>query len=123
MAIRCPQCKKEYDITLFEFDKNIICDCGYEIKLQHKVIIDELEKFSKDYFIQLEEDNIKEVQRASEEIVNLILYNDIQKIDVEIEKEKFKELIKKLFPENLYIYSLIYEPRFKRLWKQFRDTD
>jgi len=59
MAIRCPQCKKEYDITLFEFDKNIICDCGYEIKLQHKAIINEVEKFSKDYFMQLKEDNIK----------------------------------------------------------------
>jgi len=44
----------------------------------------------------------------------------LPKIDIEIEKGKFKELIKEQFPEKAYLYDLIYEPRFKRLQEQFR---
>jgi DNA-nicking Smr family endonuclease len=28
MAIVCPECKRQYDITLFQFGKGIKCDCG-----------------------------------------------------------------------------------------------
>ena len=28
MAIKCPQCGAEYDVTLFAFDHKIRCDCG-----------------------------------------------------------------------------------------------
>lgn len=28
MAIKCPQCGAEYDVTLFTFGRSIGCDCG-----------------------------------------------------------------------------------------------
>jgi hypothetical protein len=28
MAIRCPECGREYDVTLFEFGRTITCECG-----------------------------------------------------------------------------------------------
>jgi len=31
MAIICPKCKSQYDITLFEFGRTLKCDCGYII--------------------------------------------------------------------------------------------
>lgn len=31
MAIICPKCRSQYDITLFEFGKTLKCDCGYVI--------------------------------------------------------------------------------------------
>lgn len=31
MAIICPKCKSQYDITLFEFGRSLKCDCGYVI--------------------------------------------------------------------------------------------
>jgi hypothetical protein len=31
MAIICPKCKSQYDITLFEFGGTLKCDCGYVI--------------------------------------------------------------------------------------------
>jgi len=31
MAIICPKCKSQYDITLFEFGRTLKCDCGYVI--------------------------------------------------------------------------------------------
>ncbi len=39
MAIRCPKCKREYDVTLFEFGKNITCECGYSLGLKHEELI------------------------------------------------------------------------------------
>jgi len=33
MAITCPKCGAEYDVTLFEFERGIICDCGQWVDL------------------------------------------------------------------------------------------
>ena len=33
MAITCPKCKQQYDVTLFEFGNVVECDCGARIKL------------------------------------------------------------------------------------------
>lgn len=33
MAIQCPQCRAEYDVTLFTFGRMIQCDCGTWIDL------------------------------------------------------------------------------------------
>ena len=33
MAITCPKCKHQYDVTLFEFGNVVECDCGARIKL------------------------------------------------------------------------------------------
>ncbi len=33
MAIRCPECSAEYDVTLFTFDRKLRCDCGTWVDL------------------------------------------------------------------------------------------
>jgi hypothetical protein len=33
MAIRCPNCGAEYDVTLFTFDRRLHCDCGAWVDL------------------------------------------------------------------------------------------
>jgi len=33
MAIQCPQCLRQYDVTLFEYGRTVQCDCGEEIDL------------------------------------------------------------------------------------------
>jgi len=33
VAITCPQCGRQYDVTLFEFGRRIRCDCGEDIAL------------------------------------------------------------------------------------------
>lgn len=33
MAVVCPKCKKQYDITLFQFGRSLNCECGYVINL------------------------------------------------------------------------------------------
>lgn len=111
MAIRCSHCKTEYDVTLFEFKNTIHCVCGNVIGLQHE------ETLSK----ALEEKKITEIKRFSDKISFLIVSTDYPKIDIEIEKQKFRERIIELFPDKAHLYELIYEPRFKRFEEQFRD--
>ena len=31
MAIVCPRCGRQYDVTLFEFGISVTCDCGEEV--------------------------------------------------------------------------------------------
>jgi hypothetical protein len=34
MAIKCPHCGAEYDVTLFSFGRSIRCDCGEWVDLK-----------------------------------------------------------------------------------------
>jgi hypothetical protein len=36
MAITCPQCGADLDVTLFEFGRRVRCDCGAEIEYPGK---------------------------------------------------------------------------------------
>jgi len=31
MAVLCPNCGKQYDVTLFQFGRGVACDCGTEV--------------------------------------------------------------------------------------------
>jgi len=37
MAIKCPQCGAEFDVTLFTFDRKIQCDCGAWVDLRELI--------------------------------------------------------------------------------------
>ncbi|MCK4463636.1 MAG: hypothetical protein KAU58_04930 [Candidatus Omnitrophica bacterium] len=121
MAIRCPNCKREYDVTLFEFGRDIICECGFRIGLRHEEIYSQLDEICRQYNLKLEEEKLSEIKKAQDKIAFFIINTDYEKVDIEIEKEKFKNLIKRLFPGKIHLYELIYEPRFNRLWDQFRE--
>ncbi len=108
MSIRCALCGREYDVTLFEFDNTVNCPCGNVVSLEHKEIV------------ELEEEKIQEIKRLADKIAFLIVSTDYPKIDIEIEKEKFKDKLTKFFPDKSHLYELIYEPRFQRLEEQFR---
>jgi len=41
MAIQCPACGREYDVTLFQFGKLVRCECGRDIELSHRLEIEE----------------------------------------------------------------------------------
>ncbi len=115
MAVRCSYCNREYDVTLFEFDRSIICACGKTINLKHEKIVDEA------LIARVSEDRkVAEIRRMADRISSLIVSTDYPMIDIEIEKQKLQDLISELFPDKTGLYDLIYEPRFKRLNEQFR---
>ena len=37
MAIQCPQCGREYDVTLFQFGRTIHCTCGTRVGLEKRL--------------------------------------------------------------------------------------
>ncbi len=113
MAIRCMYCGREYDVTLFEFEKTMRCICGHTVRLEHREFLNERERI-------IEEEKVLEIKRLADRIAFLIISTDYPEIDILIEKEKFKARIEELFPDRLYLYDLIYEPRFQRLFEQFR---
>ena len=39
MAITCPNCQAQYDVTLFQFGKTIQCDCGQTVRLEEGHVI------------------------------------------------------------------------------------
>lgn len=53
----------------------------------------------------------------------LILSSDLPAIDIEIEKGKVRERCLELYLDPEWLYDMIYESRFDRLWEQFRSED
>jgi hypothetical protein len=123
MKFRCPKCKREYVMKLADFRQGFTCECGYSLAFEDEEIFDHLQSICREYELEIEESKLAEIKNAQDKIIVLILDTDYPKVDIEIEKAKFRELIKKLFPEKAHLYELIYEPRFKRLWEQFREAE
>jgi len=67
-----------------------------------------------------EEAAYRELQRAADRVSFLIVATDYPRIDVEIERRNLRELCRRLFPDKLDLFEIIYEARFRRLWDQFR---
>jgi DNA-directed RNA polymerase subunit RPC12/RpoP len=116
MAVRCSYCGRDYDVTLFEFDRSITCVCGKTVVFKHEQMTDEA------ILARIAEDRkIREIRAMADRIASLIIGSDYPMIDIEIEKQKLKERISELFPDKVDLYDLIYEPRFRRLKDQFRN--
>lgn len=116
MAVRCSYCGRDYDITLFEFDRYITCVCGKTVTFKHEQMTDEA------LLAQRSEDRkVREIKTMADRIASLIIGNDYTMIDIEIEKQTLRERISELFPDKIDLYDLIYEPRFRRLKEQFRE--
>jgi len=66
---------------------------------------------------------MEEVQRMADRVCTLILSSDLPAIDIEIEKGKVRERCLELYPDREWLFEMIYESRFDRLWEQFREVD
>jgi hypothetical protein len=116
MAIRCGYCGRQYDITLFAFDRYITCVCGKTVTLKHAHMTEEALRAQRS-----EDSKVREIQIMADQIASLIVGSDYPMIDIEIQKGKLREKISELFPDKIDLYDLIYEPRFRRLKEQFRE--
>ena len=62
---------------------------------------------------------MRELQRMADGVCVLILSSELPAI--EIEKNKVRERCLELYPDREWLYEMIYESRFDRLWEQFRE--
>jgi hypothetical protein len=116
MAVRCSYCGREYDVTLFEFDRSMPCACGKTVTLKHEQLTEEALRTQRS-----EDRKVREIQTMADRIAFLIVGSDYPMIDIEIEKQKLQDRISELFPDRIDLYDLIYESRFRRLQDQFRE--
>jgi hypothetical protein len=61
-----------------------------------------------------------DLQRMADRVCVLILSSDLPAVDIEIEKSKVRERCLELYPDREWLFDMIYESRFDRLWEQFR---
>ena len=66
---------------------------------------------------------MQEFQRMADRVCFLILSSDLPAIDIEIQKGKIRERCLELYPDREWLYDMIYESRFDRLWEQFREVE
>ncbi len=120
MAVRCPKCGREYDVTLFQFGRKVLCVCGIEIDLAAMETLDEL----KNLVDSIEEQQILDVLQRKADIISMEILNPaFSAVDIQIHIEALREDFKTHFPEKSDLFTMIYESRFSRLWEQFRQTE
>ena len=117
MAVTCPKCGRQYDITLFQFDRTIRCVCGARIDASHVSPFREIERL----LDTLEDrEKARELQLKADAVCRQILDPRIPEVDVRIAEERLREMCRELFPDRLDLFDMIYGSRFRRLWEQFR---
>jgi hypothetical protein len=65
---------------------------------------------------------LRQFQRKADRISVFILSTDYPRVDIAIEIEKLREECRRLYPESLDLFEMIYQSRFARLWEQFREA-
>ncbi|MFH1063247.1 MAG: hypothetical protein V1747_10260 [Candidatus Omnitrophota bacterium] len=120
MIVRCPKCSKCYEQAKFSPGVDCYCSCGQKLLLEPEPVFTQLELICKEYVLKIEEENIDKIRKTADRIVSLIFNDNCSKLDIDIEKQKLRQLIEQISPEKVDLYELIYEPRFNRLWNQFR---
>ncbi len=63
---------------------------------------------------------VQQVQRHADEICEMIVSEEIPAVDIEIQQARLREAVRQLMPDQLTVFAMLHERRFRRLWDQFR---
>jgi len=63
---------------------------------------------------------MRRLARAVDRVCQMILCEDLPEIDIEIAKNRVREMAEELFPDRMDLFEMIYESRWNRLAQQFR---
>ena len=64
---------------------------------------------------------VRKLRRRADQIASLIVASDYPAIDIVIEIRKLREYVDRKMPEKTRLFEMVYESRFRRLWRQFRE--
>lgn len=141
MSLRCPRCGREHDVTLFEFDREVVCACGELLSLKNgheekgevggadRAPIRDIdwESLEKEIFDavnarprRMDVRRVEEIRGMADRISELIKQSDLPRVDIEIEVRNFREYVLEHFPEKEELFKAIYINRFRRLWEEHR---
>ena len=63
----------------------------------------------------------EEMQRRADRICSMILYMDLDWVDIAIQIEHLRDFCREHAPDKLEAFEHIYEARFIRLWEQWKE--
>ena len=63
----------------------------------------------------------EEIQRRADRISSMILYGDLEWVDIAIQIEHLRDFCREKAPDKLEAFGRIYEARFIRLWEQWKE--
>jgi hypothetical protein len=104
MAILCPECGRQYDVTLFSFGATVHCPCGAWVSAGNPHVA-----------------HADEIARGADRISNLILYSDLPELDIRIAIDRLRDRARELRPDRDWFFEAVYESRFRRLMEQWRE--
>ncbi|MCK4993414.1 MAG: hypothetical protein KAS13_00020 [Candidatus Omnitrophica bacterium] len=123
MAIKCPKCERIYELLVFDAKGRVCCVCGENLVIEQEDVFERLQEICKQYELKLEEEEkTAQIRKMADSIVAMILNTECGFDEVELEKNKLKLMILEITPDKVHLYELIYEPRFRRLWKKIRES-
>ena len=123
MAVRCPLCGHEYDITLFSFGATVRCDCGAAVSALTPRESRARPGEGAPPLPDLESADVRarmaELSRGADRISSMILYGEFAEVDVAIAVERLRDRAEELFPGRGWLFEIVYEARFRRLLEQW----
>lgn len=120
MAIQCPKCGKRHTVTEFRGGDPLRCPCGFVLEIS---MLNTVEDFLRYFASEEERKKANVIQQEAQTVCRMILDDSFPDVDIEIAMNNLKEKVRKLFPDKMQTYRMIYEARFQRLWAQFRNPE
>ncbi len=72
--------------------------------------------------IERESRNLNAFQHRADVISHLIVNTELPWVDIAIAIDQLREEGRRLFPQKMELFELIYPRRFERLWQQWREA-
>jgi len=63
---------------------------------------------------------LRRLQRGADRLCSLILHRGVPEAEVRRERDRLRATCRRLFPDRMELFEMIFERRFDRLWAQFR---
>ena len=121
MAVICPHCGKQLDITLFAFSKKVRCHCGHQFglyegnrlthedRLRLKEAREELQRYQR-------------IQRMCDGICLLLVSGKVPYERIEPLIQRARSYCEEFFPGKGWLFDMIYGTRFERIKQGHRDS-
>lgn len=114
MAISCPKCGSQYDVTLFQFDRAVPCRCGWLVRAGEP----QERRMAPPPRGRRRGGEAERLRRRADGITWMILYSDLPSVDVEIAINDLREHVRRMLPDRLGLFDMVYVARWQRLRDQ-----
>jgi hypothetical protein len=115
LLVSCRRCGASYARVLLDPEGPARCRCGDLLDTSGPE-----PHFVDGEALHAEEAKLRELSRAADQVCSMIVASDCPRIDVDIQRAELRRRARRLFPDKMELYEMIYESRFRRLWEQFR---